>query len=196
MADRSYAAFLILGARDTLMMDPQRSHAAGRSGGWPLLDNVTLSRLTWLWLSYSMFALATGGRRLPTACPYRLMTVRRCPLCGLTRSIHCLLRGQISSSFEQHRAGPMLYALSACFLAWAWYSRCPETPSGLIATKPDMVAPPASPRSIYFIAEMRQAAVPVGRPQSGDRPGRRTVPPAPATTARRNVRRAGASCER
>jgi hypothetical protein len=102
---------------------PHQSHAVSRSGAsW--LDDVTLSRLTWLWFAYSIFALATGGRRLPTVCPYRLVTRHRCPLCGLTRSIHYLMRGQVSSSFEQHRAGPILYLGSALYLAWAWRSHC------------------------------------------------------------------------
>lgn len=100
----------------------KRPHAAGRSRERPL-DDVTLSRLTWLWLAYSIFALTAGGRGLPTVCPYRLMTRDRCPLCGLTTSIHSFMRGQISSSFEQHRAGPILYAGSAFLLASAWHSR-------------------------------------------------------------------------
>jgi hypothetical protein len=113
-----------LATNGTPLRYPQRSHPASRSCEWRLLDDVTLSRLTWLWLTYSMFALLIGGRRLPTFCPYRLMTGHRCPLCGLTRSIHTLMRGDISSSFEQHRAGPILYAGSVFLLASAWRSRC------------------------------------------------------------------------
>jgi len=102
---------------------PRGSRAAGRSAELSPLDDVTLARLTWLWLAYSIFALAAGGRRLPTVCPYRLITGHRCPLCGLTRSTHFLMRGQITTSFEQHRVGPLLYGGSALLLAWSWCSR-------------------------------------------------------------------------
>jgi hypothetical protein len=115
-------AFRLASGR-ALPMYPHQSHVASGSGEWQL-DDVTLSRLTWLWLAYSLFALATGGRRLPTVCPFRLVTRHRCPLCGLTRSVHHLMRGQVSLSFEQHPAGPVLYLGSAAFLAWAWRSRC------------------------------------------------------------------------
>lgn len=43
--------------------DYRASQAVGRE--WPPLDDVTLFRLTWLWLAYSMFALATGGVGCP-----------------------------------------------------------------------------------------------------------------------------------
>jgi hypothetical protein len=83
-------------------------------------DDVTLGRLTGLWLAYAVFALVAGRRRLPTVCPFRLLTGHRCPLCGLTRSVSSLLRGEMRRSFREHPAGPVLFAGSALFLAHAW----------------------------------------------------------------------------
>ena len=106
------------------MKDRRLSCLADRSGG-DSLDDVTLARLTWLWLAYGGFALAAGQTRLPPACPFRLITGHRCPLCGLTRSVSFFLRGRLEPSFREHWAGPGLFAGSGFLLALAWSRRSP-----------------------------------------------------------------------
>jgi hypothetical protein len=96
-------------------------------------DDVTLRRLTGLWLAYAAFALVARRGRLPTVCPFRLLTGHRCPLCGLTRSVNCLLHGELRRSFREHPAGPVLFAGSALFLAHAWRGEAiyPGRPPGV-----------------------------------------------------------------
>ncbi len=101
----------------------QQPYAASQIKSWRSVDNATLSRLTWLWLAYGAFALVAGQRRLPSVCPFRLLTGHRCPLCGLTRSLNYFMRGKIPSSFREHPVGPILIVGSGFLFASAWRSR-------------------------------------------------------------------------
>jgi Protein of unknown function (DUF2752) len=47
--------------------------------------------------------LARGGVVL---CPFRRVTGRYCPFCGLTRSFSQLMRGRIRESVAEHPLGP------------------------------------------------------------------------------------------
>jgi hypothetical protein len=101
----------------------QQPYVASQIKSWRSVDNATLSRLTWLWLAYGAFALVAGQRRLPSVCPFRLLTGHRCPLCGLTRSLNYFMRGKIPSSFREHPVGPILIVGSGFLFASAWRSR-------------------------------------------------------------------------
>jgi hypothetical protein len=98
----------------------RQPNAAGECREWRSLDEVTLTRLTWLWLGYGAFALVAGQRQLPPVCLFGLVTGHRCPLCGLTRSVNRLMRGHMRASFGQHPVGPILYVGSGLLLASAW----------------------------------------------------------------------------
>lgn len=76
--------------------------------------------------------VAAGG---PVVCPFRLLTGLPCPGCGLTRSLVCLLHGDLASSIAFHPLGPLvalvllgLILVEACAIArpalrdgpWRW----------------------------------------------------------------------------
>jgi hypothetical protein len=121
-----------------------RQPHASRPGDRDALDRATLSRLTWLWLAYGAFALATGQRQLPSVCPFRLITGHGCPLCGLTRSVNRFMRGQVRSSLEEHWAGPALYVGGGLFLAAAW-RRAGASPGGQAPAPADTAAANTAP---------------------------------------------------
>ena len=56
---------------------------------WGTILGLTgLTAVTWLWIG------------LPTPlCPFHVITGLPCPTCGLTRGLHCLLRGDPTSAF-------------------------------------------------------------------------------------------------
>lgn len=49
--------------------------------------------------------VAAGG---PVLCPFRLLTGLPCPGCGLTRSLVCLLHGDLATSVAFHPLGPLV----------------------------------------------------------------------------------------
>ena len=49
--------------------------------------------------------------RLPNLCPFRTITGKPCPGCGITRSMVCMAHGQVERGFVLHPAGPFLLAL-------------------------------------------------------------------------------------
>ncbi len=58
---------------------------------------------------YGAFALVAP--RLPTPkCPFRLLTGRPCPACGLTGSVSAMLRGRFRRAVSLHRLGPVVAA--------------------------------------------------------------------------------------
>jgi hypothetical protein len=52
-------------------------------------------------------------------CPFRILTGRRCPLCGLTRASHALTRGDIRGMLAAHPLAPLLWGAVALRL-WTW----------------------------------------------------------------------------
>ncbi|MFN2496273.1 MAG: DUF2752 domain-containing protein [Pseudonocardiaceae bacterium] len=71
--------------------------------------------------AYVVVAWWAGRRDLPVVCPYRRLTGRRCPACGLTRSIACVLRGELRCAVAEHPLGPAVVAgVAAAFLRRLW----------------------------------------------------------------------------
>lgn len=54
------------------------------------------------------FLPAVGTCALLFGCPFRRMTGIPCPLCGMTRAVLCLLRGDVSGAFHCH---PLFFLL-------------------------------------------------------------------------------------
>ncbi len=72
-----------------------------------------------LW-TYGLWALVAARADLPTACPFRLVTGRRCPFCGLTRATGHALAGRLRESRRRHPLGVLVgLAVAADVLAAA-----------------------------------------------------------------------------
>ncbi|WP_373866038.1 DUF2752 domain-containing protein [Pseudonocardia sulfidoxydans] len=52
-----------------------------------------------------------GEGELPVGCPWRRLTGRRCPACGLTRSVALAWRGRVRDSVDAHPLGVVLLAV-------------------------------------------------------------------------------------
>ncbi len=64
-------------------------------------------------------------------CPFRALTGRRCPFCGLTRSLAALTRGRLRESVAAHPLGPVLaLAAAGCLLA---DRGAPATTTGVVS---------------------------------------------------------------
>ncbi len=70
---------------------------------------------------YALFAALVPVERGPTICPFRIVTGRRCPLCGLTRASRALTRGDIRGMLRLHPLTPLLWAAVTIRL-WTWRS--------------------------------------------------------------------------
>ena len=58
---------------------------------------------------YGAFAMLAPG--LPTLpCPFRRLTGRPCPACGLTTAVSAALRGRVGHAATLHRLGPVTAA--------------------------------------------------------------------------------------
>ncbi|GAA4812819.1 hypothetical protein GCM10023200_58250 [Actinomycetospora chlora] len=68
----------------------------------------SLDRVIGVAAAYVGVAAVAGGRRGPTVCPYRLLTRRSCPACGLTRSIGRASRLDLAGARAHHPAGAAL----------------------------------------------------------------------------------------
>lgn len=64
---------------------------------------------------YALFALLAPGR-LPTLCPYRQLTRRRCPFCGMTGAVGAALRGDVRRAARLHPLG-LPVAVGLCVAA-------------------------------------------------------------------------------
>ena len=58
---------------------------------------------------YGAFALLTPWLPAPT-CPFRRLTGRRCPACGLTTAVAAALHGRVRHAATLHRLGPVTAA--------------------------------------------------------------------------------------
>jgi Protein of unknown function (DUF2752) len=56
-------------------------------------------------VAYTVFALVTAHRTGPVLCPWRRLTGRRCPGCGLTRAVGAALAGDLRGSVRAHPLG-------------------------------------------------------------------------------------------
>lgn len=71
-----------------------------------------------------------GGRGGPTLCPFRLLTGRRCPLCGLTRSVGRAARGDLHGALAHHPAGPAVVVATVVGWATPRTARTPPSAGG------------------------------------------------------------------
>jgi Protein of unknown function (DUF2752) len=65
-------------------------------------------------------AFVLPGRLLheaPVLCPFRRLTGRPCPACGLSRSWQAMAHGRLGEAFEQHPLGPLALTATAWFVA-------------------------------------------------------------------------------
>jgi hypothetical protein len=51
-------------------------------------------------------------------CPLLTFTGIPCPFCGLTRSLLCLLHGEVAQAFWYHPFGPVVWGGTALFAIW------------------------------------------------------------------------------
>jgi Protein of unknown function (DUF2752) len=83
-----------------------------QSGSVEVVDVESRARsLRLLSAAYLVFAVIRAESKGPVLCPFRRITGRRCPLCGLTRGIGLTLRGQPVRSVKQHPAAPIAVPL-------------------------------------------------------------------------------------
>lgn len=54
---------------------------------------------------YLAFAVLTAGRGLPVMCPWRRLTGRRCPACGLTTAVAAAVAGDLHGATRAHPLG-------------------------------------------------------------------------------------------
>jgi Protein of unknown function (DUF2752) len=67
-------------------------------------------------LGYFGVAVVLPARSRLVLCPFRLATGRNCPLCGLTRSTHELVRGRVRVASEYNELTPLLWVAG---VVWA-----------------------------------------------------------------------------
>lgn len=95
----------------------------GRSGEWSVRlrsDDATRSLIpftpTAIVGGYALFATLVRPGSVPEVCVFRLLTGRRCPLCGFTRATHSLARGQVARATAQH---PLVLPIWVGALVWS-----------------------------------------------------------------------------
>jgi len=113
---------------DTLNRDGAALHRASPARGREARPRVSRTALLGgLAGAYALFAAAAPIARVPATCPFRRLTGRRCPLCGLTRATRALTRGEVGHALALHPLAPLLWAGAAIALV-----RSPATPSSRI----------------------------------------------------------------
>jgi hypothetical protein len=85
---------------------------------------------------YAVFALVAPGR-MPVLCPYRRITGRRCPACGLTGAVGSALRGDPRRATAQHPLGVPV-SLALCAAAVGRSGRGPREPA-VDVTEPPLI---------------------------------------------------------
>lgn len=80
--------------------------AATRAGATSADTRRRAAVLATLSVAYVGYAVLTADRRLPTMCPFRIVTGHCCPLCGLSTAIGRALRGDLSGAL---RAQPLAF---------------------------------------------------------------------------------------
>lgn len=70
---------------------------------------LRLFALTGLGVSYAGFAAMMHARPGPIFCPFRLLTGKRCPLCGFTTATGHLLNGEWRLALRAHFFAPVIW---------------------------------------------------------------------------------------
>lgn len=60
----------------------------------------------------------TGREPNVTLCPFKLLTGRPCPGCGMGRAVVAAMRGNLAASFSYHPLGLPLLVLWTSWLGW------------------------------------------------------------------------------
>ena len=72
-----------------------------------------------LFVMGALFAVPPENLPL-SACAFHTLTGYSCLTCGLTRSLHAMLHGDLIASLKFHAAGPILFLLALMFmLKWS-----------------------------------------------------------------------------
>jgi hypothetical protein len=66
--------------------------------------------------AYALFAATAPLSRLPSLCPFRRVTGKRCPLCGLTRATHALSCGDVGEALALNPLALLLWAAAVLAL--------------------------------------------------------------------------------
>jgi Protein of unknown function (DUF2752) len=70
--------------------------------------------------AYALFAATAPLSRLPSLCPFRRVTGKRCPLCGLTRATNALARGDVGEALALSPLAPLLWVAAVLALTRPW----------------------------------------------------------------------------
>ena len=57
---------------------------------------------------YALFAYVAADRGLPSLCPFYRFTDVACPLCGLTRAMNRLMKGDVKGAVRSNPLAPFL----------------------------------------------------------------------------------------
>jgi hypothetical protein len=66
---------------------------------------------------YALYASLAPLDRSPVACPLRIVTGHRCPLCGLTRATRALTRAEFRQALALHPLAPLLWVIALAYMA-------------------------------------------------------------------------------
>jgi len=64
--------------------------------------------------------IESGRVVLTPPCPYKQMTGRDCPSCGLTRAFAAIGHGRFDDAIHYHRGSPFVFALASALAIFAW----------------------------------------------------------------------------
>ncbi|MHC8948427.1 DUF2752 domain-containing protein [Sphingobacterium hungaricum] len=76
--------------------------------------------VAYVWLFSTKYGNSVIGESV-TLCPFKLVTGLPCPSCGSTRSMHCLIDGNISESIQTNPLGIVLAVAMLVIPFWIIY---------------------------------------------------------------------------
>lgn len=102
------------------------------------LSRVLNSKPRLFLFAYFVVAVVLPIRPRPVLCPFRLATGRNCPLCGLTRSTHELVRGRVRAAWDHNALTPVVWVAG---YVWTGSRRPCEPPCSPLMRPPDLEQP-------------------------------------------------------